>query len=89
MVERDYDLHTAIDISTDMMRSCVEEYLRYKAKLSDKLDAGVVKYVQGLEHYVQGCIVWNYHSPRKCSLFPHGGGVADCGFSRCVCRLLP
>ncbi|KAI0807630.1 isoprenoid synthase domain-containing protein [Fomes fomentarius] len=51
MVERDCDLQTAIDVSTDMMRTCVEEYLGYKAKLPDKVDA-------------EGCIVFNYHSPR-------------------------
>ncbi|KAI0751983.1 isoprenoid synthase domain-containing protein [Fomes fomentarius] len=67
MVERDCDLQTAIDVSTDMMRSRVEEYLGYKTQLplfGDEVDAEVAKYVQGLEHYVQGCIVWNYHSPR-------------------------
>ncbi len=86
MVERDCDLQTAIDVSTDMMRTCVEEYLGYKAELPDKVDAEVAKYVQGLEHYVQGCIVWNYHSPRKCVLLGDGGGHAD---SRCAYRLLP
>ncbi len=65
MVERDCDLQTAIDISTDMMRTRVEEYLGHKTQLpvfGDEVDAEVTKYPQGLEHYVQGCIVWNHVS---------------------------
>ncbi len=94
MVERDCDLQTAIDVSTDMMRSRAEEYLGYKTQLQlrifgDEVDAEVAKYVQGLEHYVQGCLVWNYHSPRTYLLLTDGGGVADCGCACCAHRLLP
>ncbi len=55
MVERNCDLQTAIDVSTDMMRSRVEEYLSYKTQLplfGDEVDGEIVKYVRGLEHYV-------------------------------------
>ncbi len=51
MVERDCDLQTAIDVSTDMMRSRAEEYLGYKTQLQlhvfgDEVDAEVVPRVE-------------------------------------------
>ncbi|KAH8918639.1 terpenoid synthase, partial [Atractiella rhizophila] len=66
MVQHDVDLQTAVDMLTDMVAQRVKEYELLKTQLPSwgpKVDAEVAKYNKAVEHLVQGCVVWYYHSP--------------------------
>lgn len=68
MVERNTDLQDAIDIVTDMVADRVTEYIDLKSRLpsfGSRVDAELHRYLKGVEHFVQGTIVWYYDSPRK------------------------
>ncbi|KAJ8473020.1 hypothetical protein ONZ45_g16452 [Pleurotus djamor] len=66
MVERRLKLQEAIDAVVEMLKERVQDYLRLKRSLPSfgpQVDKELVRYLAGLEHYVQGTVVW-YYSPR-------------------------
>lgn len=68
MVERNVDLQGAIDVLTNMIADRVDEYVDLKSRLQSfgpKVDIQLHRYLEGLEHFVQGTVVWYYcKSPR-------------------------
>lgn len=65
-------LQEAVDMLTRMIQDRVQEYVDLKRRLPSfgpKVDAALMKYHTALEHFVQGCIVWYYSSPREYWLF--------------------
>jgi len=74
MAEHDIDLQSAVDSLTDMISHRVEEYAQLKKQLPSwgpEVDAVVQKYHKALEHFVQGCLVWYYSSPRTLPRLSH------------------
>lgn len=66
MVERNIGLQEAVDTVTDMIRDRVAEYVDLKSRLPSYgpcVDTELHRYLKGVEHFVQGTIVW-YYSPR-------------------------
>ncbi|KAJ8091259.1 hypothetical protein PM082_024528 [Marasmius tenuissimus] len=63
----DLSLQDAVDLLTRMIRDRVQDYVDLKRRLPSfgpKVDAALRTYHTALEHFVQGCIVWYYSSPR-------------------------
>ncbi|KAG6807361.1 hypothetical protein H0H92_007861 [Tricholoma furcatifolium] len=61
------ELQDAVDLLTQMITERVQDYVNLKASLpsfSPDVDLALQKYFRGLEHFVQGCVVWWYSSPR-------------------------
>jgi len=68
MVERQVGLQEAVDILTKMLDDRVTEYSLFKSQLpsfGSKVDEELRKYLQALEYFVQGTVVWYYKCPRK------------------------
>jgi len=68
MVERQVELQEAVDILIDMLDARVTEYSVLKSQLpsfGSGVDEELGKYLQALEYFVQGTVVWYYKSPRK------------------------
>ncbi|KAL0573035.1 hypothetical protein V5O48_008928 [Marasmius crinis-equi] len=61
------NLQEAVDMLTRMIQDRVQDYVDLKQRLPSfgpKVDAALKQYHTALEHFVQGCIVWYYSSPR-------------------------
>ena len=68
MVERQVELQEAVEILTNMFDDRVTEYSLFKSQLpsfDSKVDEELRKYLQALEHFVQGTVVGDYKCPRK------------------------
>ncbi|EIW80046.1 terpenoid synthase [Coniophora puteana RWD-64-598 SS2] len=66
MNERRVDLQEAIDILTDMLSQRVDDYLALKASLpsfGSKVDHELSRYIEALEYFTQGTVLWYYLSP--------------------------
>jgi len=67
MDERRVGLQEAIDILTEMLSQRVNEYLALKASLpsfGSNVDRELSRYIEALEHFTQGTVLWYYSSPR-------------------------
>ncbi|KAG5718178.1 Pentalenene synthase [Termitomyces sp. T112] len=61
------NLQEAVDLLTKMIADRVQDYVKLKERLPSfgpDIDPAVHKYVDALEQFVQGCVVWYYSSPR-------------------------
>ncbi|EGO03037.1 hypothetical protein SERLA73DRAFT_165924 [Serpula lacrymans var. lacrymans S7.3] len=67
MIEHNVGLQAAIDILTDMLADRVAEYTELKKQLPSfgpAVDTELMRYLEALEHFVQGTVLWYYLSPR-------------------------
>ncbi|CUA75792.1 Alpha-muurolene synthase [Rhizoctonia solani] len=67
MWNNDLDLENAIAYVDQMTRNRLQEYIDAKAKLRSfgtDIDEQVLRYIQGIEHCVQGFLEWTFMTPR-------------------------